>query len=71
MATWTVTYIARGETEQKTAIVKIAQNSPATFYATNLELWGCGKDAYSPAWAIKSLIQDMATIIDMQPNMDY
>lgn len=68
-ATWTVTYIARGEIKQKTAIVEIKQNSPATFYATNLDLWGCGKDAYSPIWAIRNLIQDMATIISAVPNV--
>jgi hypothetical protein len=67
-ATWTVTYIKRGETEQRTTTVRMGMDG-AQFYATNLEFWGCGKMSYSPKGAIKMLVQDMATIVDMKPNI--
>lgn len=68
MATWIVTYSPRGSTEVRTAEVKVDM-SGAQFYATNLGLWGCGKMAYSPAGAIRMLVQDMATILEMAPKV--
>lgn len=68
MATWTVKYIPRAGGEAREAIVKVDM-SGAHFYATNLELWGCGKMAQSPAGAIRALVQDMATVLSMTPNV--
>jgi hypothetical protein len=41
----------------------------ARFTATELALWGCGKSAMSPIGAIRNLVQDMATIHTMVPNI--
>lgn len=67
-ATWIVTYVPRNGKETLTAEVQVDM-SGAQFYATNLGLWGCGKMAYSPAGAIRMLVQDMATIVSMTPKV--
>ena len=67
MATWTVTYTPRNSTEILTAVVEVRMDG-AKFSATNLDLWGCGKGSFSPAGAIRALVQDMATIVSLAPN---
>jgi hypothetical protein len=61
-----VTYMARSGNEDD-AIVKVDattdHNGQPCFYATNLRLWGCGKNAATPEAAIRMLVQDQATIL--------
>lgn len=33
------------------------------YYATNLALWGCGKNSRTIEGAVRLLVQDMATIV--------
>jgi hypothetical protein len=52
-------------------IVKVDETTDHTgatvFYATNLSLWGCGKNASDPEQAIRNLVQDQATILSITP----
>ena len=61
---WLVTYMARSGEESDTVVV-VTKDEEGAFYATNLRLWGCGKRASTPKGAIRMLVQDMATILDM------
>ena len=67
--TWKVTYLARSGNEDDCEVEvrpTINEDNEAGFYAVNLRLWGCGKTRMSPELAIRSLIQDMATILNME-----
>lgn len=66
-AIWQVKYQPRGSTEVRETTVRIDFDAP-WFSATNLDLWGCGKNAPSPKGAIRALVQDMATIVEMTPG---
>jgi hypothetical protein len=65
-----VTYMARSgdESDAEVDVREYPQlpDAPVLYYATNLRLWGCGKNAATPEGAIRLLVQDMATILDIR-----
>lgn len=74
MATWHVIYMNHaGERKEADVEVKQSGANPGQFYAQNLQLFGCGKNFYSPKWAVFGLINDhgvciSATCNDQQTN---
>jgi len=68
-----VHYMARsGDVNDAEVDVRTTTNEhgATVFYATNLRLWGCGKNATTPEGAIRILIQDMATVLQIDKMPD-
>lgn len=64
-----VTFTPRNGTGQQTADVRVDRSEWAgevTYSATNLTLWGCGKNSSTWEGAVRALVQDMATIHSMK-----
>ena len=67
MATWHVVY-KDWNGDQKETDVEVCSTSDGKFYAKNLGLFGCGKNAYSPICAIRILVNDHGQFVSATPN---
>lgn len=56
-----VRYVDRNGVEGN-AEVRVDEYRPGRYTATNLALWGCGKEASSVQGAVYLLVQDMASV---------
>lgn len=69
MRVW-VTFVPRNGGAKQRVEVKVEETTnhlgERAFYATNLDLWGCGKNARTVEGAVRLLVQDMAMVLKVE-----